>query len=70
MDKLQLQNQFGEVSLNDILPGASGGPDGMSSKAITAVKLDGLGSGANSTILATDTILQALAKLQAQINAL
>lgn len=41
----------------------------FTSAAVTAKVLTGLASGANSTILSTDTILVALAKLQAQIDA-
>lgn len=50
---------------NAALPSAS-----FTSAAVTAKVLTGLAAGANSTILSTDTILVALAKLQAQIDAL
>ncbi len=43
---------------------------GSTSAAITGKVLTGLGAGSNTTILSTDTILAALAKLQAQITAL
>lgn len=42
----------------------------LQNKAVTANVLTGLASGAATTILSTDTILEALAKLQAQISAL
>ena len=42
----------------------------LSAKLTPAMLLTGLAVGANSTILAADTVLQALEKLQAQIDAL
>lgn len=47
------------------LPSAS-----FTSAAVTAKVLTGLGAGSNTAIASTDTILEALAKLQAQIAAL
>ncbi len=47
------------------LPSAS-----FTDAAVTAKVLTGLGAGSATTILSTDTILEALAKLQAQISAL
>ncbi len=42
----------------------------MQNRAVTANLLTGLAAGSNAAIASTDTILEALAKLQAQIDAL
>ncbi len=53
-----------------ILQGVDKLAGNLQNRAVTANLLTGLAAGAATTILSTDTILQALAKLQAQIDAL
>lgn len=65
VNKLNGNQVLSKATADAALPSAS-----FTSAAVTAKVLTGLASGANSTILSTDTILVALAKLQAQINAL
>lgn len=61
----------GTVSPTDtILQGFNKIAGQTQNRAVTANLLTGLAAGANTTILATDTILEALAKLQAQIDAI
>ncbi len=65
VQKLNGNQVLSKATADAALPSAS-----FTSAAVTAKVLTGLASGANSTILSTDTILVALAKLQAQIDAL
>ncbi len=65
LDKLDGNAAAIKVTADAALPSAS-----FTDAAVTAKVLTGLAGGANSTILSTDTILEALAKLQAQIDAL
>lgn len=61
----------GTVAASDtVLQGFNKLAGNTQNRAVTANLLTGLAVGANSTILATDTVLEALAKLQAQIDAL
>jgi hypothetical protein len=61
----------GTVAATDtVLQGINKLSGNTQNRAVTANLLTGLAVGANSTILSTDTILAALAKLQAQIDAL
>lgn len=93
MSKINLVNQFGEESLNNVVGGdnpivssaansilsnltASAAAPAANTYAAVAAKLPcaqlltGLGAGTNTAILAGDTLIVALAKLQAQITAL
>ncbi len=65
IDKLNGNAVLIKATADAALPSAS-----FTSAAVTAKVLTGLGAGTNTAILSTDTILEALAKLQAQITAL
>ncbi len=65
LNKLNGNQVLSKATADAALPSAS-----FTDAAVTSKLLTGLAGGANSTILSTDTILQALAKLQAQIDAL
>lgn len=58
------------AAADTILVGVNKLAGNMQNRAVTANLLTGLAAGAATTILAADTILVALAKLQAQIDAL
>ncbi len=64
INKLNGNQVLSKATADAALPSAS-----FTAAAVTSKLLTGLASGANSVILATDTILEALAKLQAQISA-
>lgn len=74
VNDMTIVNQFGETAICDIISCSATGAAVILAAAapagITGALLTGLAAGANTTILATDTILEALAKLQAQIDAL
>jgi YD repeat-containing protein len=62
---------YGGVNAIPVLTiGATGHVDAASTVNPTAALLTGLGAGTNTSILATNTLLVALANLQAQVNAL
>ncbi len=65
INKLNGNQVLSKATADAALPSAS-----FTDAAVTAKVLTGLASGAATTILNTDTILAALAKLQAQIDAL
>ena len=61
----------GTVAATDtILEGVNKLAGNIQNRAVTANLLTGLAAGTDTAILATDTVLEALAKLQAQIDAL
>lgn len=74
VNDMVVKNQFGEESILDIESVATSGANtivaAITSQQVTGKLLTGLAAGTNTSILATDSILVALAKLQAQIDAL
>lgn len=74
VNDLALVNQFGEESFNQVVSVSAELAaliyDEMTPADITSTPLTGLAAGSNTPITATDTILEALANLQAQIDAL
>ncbi len=65
INKLNGNQVLSKATADAALPSAS-----FTDAAVTGKVLTGLAAGADSTILSTDTVLEALAKLQAQIDAL
>ena len=74
VNDMTLVNQFGEKSINQVesVAAAAGTATvtAASAASVTGKALTGLAAGTNVAIADTDTILTALAKLQAQIDAL
>lgn len=74
LNNIVLVNQFGEESINEISSVSSAGAvkvlTATTAASVTGKALTGLAAGTDEAITATDTILTALAKLQAQIDAL
>jgi len=72
INDMSLTNQYGEKSQNQIVSvSANGGATigaAIPTANVTAKLLTGLGAGTNAAIASTDTILEAFAKLQNQLN--
>lgn len=74
VNELYLVNQYGEQLICEVKSASADGAATILGSAapatVTGKLLTGLGAGSDTAIAATDTILEALAKLQAQITAL